>query len=172
MCRLRLAYPRERQTQSSSSPQFKVVTRPLEFLILIASTGPRLRHRQRPGWEESRPLLRERGREKEGERDNCLVFFLSLLLLLYYSKVLSFFISPKKFKHTLEMLLRGKQEAICRLFYSALFIYSLTSFMKTTLTNQREPFKPYSYINADFQTVLISERPLITKEEDASHIII
>lgn len=32
-------YPREHQTQSSSTPQFKGVTRPLEFLILIASTG-------------------------------------------------------------------------------------------------------------------------------------
>lgn len=66
MCRLLLAYPRECQTQSSSSPQFKVVTRPLEFLILIASTGPRLQRRQRTGGAKSRPLLRKkRGRQRD-----------------------------------------------------------------------------------------------------------
>lgn len=75
MSRLQPAYPRERQTQSSSRLQFKVVTRPLEFLILIASTGPRLQHRERTCWKESRPLLtqkerwREHRRKGEGERE-------------------------------------------------------------------------------------------------------
>lgn len=36
--------------------KFKVVTRPLEFLILITLTGLRLRHRRRMGEEESRLL--------------------------------------------------------------------------------------------------------------------
>lgn len=78
MWRLRLAYPRERQTQSSSSLQFKVVTRPLEFLILIASTGPRLQHTQRMGRKESRPLLRE----KEG-RGEITVYCSSFIPLLF-----------------------------------------------------------------------------------------
>lgn len=161
MCRLRLAYPRERQTQSSSSLQFKVVTRPLEFLILIASTGPRLRHRQRPGWEESRPLLGERGRE-------ITVDCSFILLSLFSSKVVSFSSVLKSSSIPWKCCW---DEAICSPFNSTSFIYSFTCFMKTT--KQREAFKLYSCINADFQTwcwtVLISEHRLITKELSVSH---
>lgn len=66
MCRLLLAHPRECQTQSSSSRQFKVVTRPLEFLILIASTFPRLRWRQRTGREREKMWARA-AKEQSGE---------------------------------------------------------------------------------------------------------
>lgn len=60
-------------------PKFKVVTRPLEFLILIASTGLRLQHRQGMGGEESRPLFADR-----------LLYFLKIPLLFKSSHTVLF----------------------------------------------------------------------------------
>lgn len=108
MCRLLLAYPRECQTQSSSSPQFKVVTRPLEFLILIASTGPRLRWRQRTGRVK---MWASAEKERSGGKLACRFPLCSSVISNRHAAPLS----PESEEGTLEVLLGRGQRALLNL---------------------------------------------------------
>lgn len=114
MHRLRQAYPRERQTKSSWSLQFKVVTRPLEFLILIASTGYSYSTgRERP----ERNLGHCSEKERENEQDcmyctDCTVYCPSFLFLSFNSSIKSlhadhFQMTPKKSSIPWKCYLRG-----------------------------------------------------------------
>lgn len=104
-------------------PKFKVVTRPLEFLILIASTGLRLQHRQRMGGEDSRPLFAERNRQ--------ITVYCSVFIPLLF-KSLQTVLFPATFKQMLEMLLEKK-----KYFFSILYIIYTLIYIFTQTTNQK-----------------------------------